>query len=176
MEKKTKGLATFNTENETTEVVNLMFMSFVYQYFFMTGKYKNLKEDFKNANKEVFKLNTNLKGEVIKDANFRAYSKVVKGMMTDVDVLGNRMNKVLNMWNGQLMDQNVTFKVYAEKEYDKVMTFSNLMLLLGIDDFLEFVKRKNSLPSDELLLEMRIAIQNISNQNIEQEGEVIKRS
>ena len=96
--KKTKGLATFNTENETTEISSIMFMFFINQYFFKTGKAKNLKEDFKNANKEFFKLNKNIKGEYIKDRSFRAYSKVVKEMMHDVDVLGNRMDKVLKMW------------------------------------------------------------------------------
>lgn len=172
---KTRNLSTFNTEQETTELVNLMFMFFINNYFFKTGKSKELKKDYLNANKEYFKLKKNIKGEYVKDANYKACNKIVGKMMKDIDVLQNRMDNVLDLWHNKVLDDNITFKVYGQEMYNKVMTVSNLLMLLDIDDFLTFIRKREELSSEELLIEMRIAIQRISNQNLKEENEILKR-
>jgi len=173
MEKKLEGLANFNTEKETTEVIHLFYMIYLDGYFFKQGKHKELLKDYERAFREHYKVKTNYKGEVVKDKAYSVMKKVINGMQKDLEVMENRIGKVTELWNGQMEDNNPTYKVLARYYYDPLMSFSNLMMLLGPNDFWEFLKKKSNLSLEELFVEIRIAIQNLSNQNINNENRVL---
>lgn len=172
-EVKTKGLGSFQTETEATEIIHLMYMLHLDNYFFKQGKDKELIDDYSKAMEEYFHVKRNFKGDIVKDKAWKTHSKTVELFANDLKVMGNRLSSVTKLWDANLKDKNFTYKVMAQGFYNPIMQFSNLIMLLGPEDFWEYIKRKKDLSMKELLEEMSISAQRLTNSNTHEENKTL---